>query len=129
MKIKNFKIEIYDYKIKLIQLEKEDNKEEVYNLINKLDISKEDYEELKKGVEMEGINGGYTLRNNYLRNIICFFYPFTSKKQKYNVYNHEKRHVEDRICEWLRIEDIEASAYLAGFLGERFWEFCEQTNK
>lgn len=55
------------------------------------------------------------------------YHPFTSLSNQVEVFTHEKRHVEDRICEWLGINDIEASAYLAGFLGVKFWEFQQKT--
>lgn len=33
-------------------------------------------------------------------------------------YNHEKRHIEDRVLEYCGITDIEASAYLAGYISK-----------
>lgn len=34
------------------------------------------------------------------------------------VVNHEKRHIEDRILQHCGIDDIEAAAYLAGYLSK-----------
>ena len=127
MKHKTFKIDIYNYTITLVQAEEGDKGEEVRKFLSKCKISGESLDDTIKGVDDEDVNGGCTFHNRYHKHIVCFFYPFTSLSRQVEVYAHEKRHVEDRICEWLGINDIETSAYLAGYLGVKFWEFMNKT--
>ena len=62
------------------------------------------------------MNGGSTYRNMDLAKILVIIYPCKNIEQRREVVNHEKRHIEDRLLKYLGIDDIEASAYLAGYL-------------
>lgn len=128
MRTKSFKIDIYRYTVTLVQVEDEDKGEDVRKFLSKYKISGDKLDDTIKGVNDEAVNGGCTFYDHYHRQFVCLFYPFTSLSHQVEVYTHEKRHVEDRICEWLGINDIEASAYLAGFLGVKFWEFAGLTH-
>ena len=128
MRTKNFKIDVYRYDITLVQVERNDKSDDVIKFLKKFDILQKDLDDLKEGMDEEAVNGGHTLCNHLFKQIVCFFYPFTDNERRCELYAHEKRHVEDRICEWLGINDIEASAYLAGYLGVKFWEFAGLTH-
>lgn len=39
------------------------------------------------------------------------------------IYSHEKRHIEDRVLDFFSVNNIESAGLLAGFLGEKFYEF------
>lgn len=123
MKTYGFNIDIYKYSITLIQIDKEDTPEQVRKTLINQKVPKEDANEYAQNFEDNSINCGVTLHNKYQRRCICVFFPCDSELNKQNLYSHEKRHIEDDICKWLYIDDTEAAAYLAGFLGEYFYKF------
>lgn len=127
MRTKSFKIDIYRYTVTLVQAEDEDKGEDVRKFLSKYKLPSEALEDVIDGVNDKDVNGGCTFHDHRYKQIVCFFHPFTSLSRQVEVYTHEKRHVEDRMCEWLGINDIEASAYLAGYLGVKFWEFLQKT--
>ena len=46
-----------------------------------------------------------------------------NERTRANVYSHEKRHIEDRVLQYASVDDIESAGLLAGFLGEKFYDF------
>lgn len=125
----DFKTPYYDYKVTLIQVESEKDTDAVCNLLAKHKIGKEYIDNAREYITECYRNGGETYWNRRTKRIICLFYEFLSETYRANVYSHEKRHVEDRILQHCKVEDIESSAYLAGFLGEKFNELWKKTTK
>ena len=128
MKKHNFNVPLYDYDVTLIQVESNEDKSSVVSFLKKAKL-----DEYIKGCE-EYIDKGYsdgaeTYYNRSIKKIICVFYLLTNEESCENVYSHEKRHIEDRILEHCSVNDIEASAYLAGFLGVQFNKFKKLQNK
>ena len=125
----DFKTPYYDYNVTLIQVESEKDAVAVCKFLAKEKIGKEHIGDAREYITEGYRNGGETNWNSRTKRIIVLFYEFLSDKDKANVYSHEKRHIEDRILQQCKIEDIESSAYLAGFLGERFYELWKKTTK
>lgn len=64
------------------------------------------------------MNGGSTFRNLDMKQFLVIIHPCKNEQTRRMVVNHEKRHIEDRILQHCAIDDIEAAAYLAGYLSK-----------
>lgn len=116
MKLRNIRVPIYDFKIGLIEIESKEDKDRVVEIMTKFGCSSEDIEDESNGIEQECMNGGNTYRQLGNRKILVTIYPCKDEATRREILNHEKRHIEDRILEHCGVDDIEASAYLAGYL-------------
>lgn len=86
----------------------------------------EDKEEIFTDIKNENHDGGTTYRSFPTQEFLVIFFKFSSEEAKVNVYAHEKRHIEDRLMQYLEINDIETAGYLAGFLAVEFNKFYNQ---
>jgi len=125
----DFNTPYYDYDVTLIQIESDKDADAVCKYLAKEEISKENIEDVRERITDGYRDGGETNWDRSTKRIIVLFYEFLSDTSRANVYSHEKRHIEDRILQHCKVEDIEASAYLAGFLGERFYELWKKATK
>lgn len=125
----DFKTPYYDYNVTLIQVESEKDADSVCSQLAKYKMGKEYIDDARECIKDGYRNGGETNWNSRTKRIICLFYECLSDTDKANIYSHEKRHIEDRILQHCKVEDIEASAYLAGYLGERFYELWKKTTQ
>lgn len=125
----DFKTPYYDYNVTLIQVESEKDADAVCSQLAKYKMGKEYIDDTRECITDGYRNGGETNWNSSTKRIICLFYECLSDTYRANVYSHEKRHIEDRILQHCKVEDIEASAYLAGYLGERFYDLWKKTTK
>jgi hypothetical protein len=115
---KNIHVPLYDFNIKYIEVESKNDVNEITRELKKLNVTNEHIQMVCDNVTNDRTDGGETFRNLNLKRFIVVIYRCSTNTKRRNVINHEKRHVEDRILEHLGINDIEASAYLAGFLSE-----------
>jgi len=125
----DFNTPYYDYDVTLIQIESDKDADAVCKYLAKEDISKEKIEDVRERITYGYLDGGETYCDRITKRIIVLFYEFLSDTSMANAYSHEKRHIEDIILQHCKVEDIEASAYLAGFLGERFYELWKKATK
>jgi hypothetical protein len=116
MKIKKFKVDVYDWDVTLIETKSAKDWRKVKKELVKFDISPEDIEYAKTSMHCQ--NGGEHFFQKEQRASLVILYPMTTPLMRMEVLCHEKRHVEDRILQRCLVEDIEASAYLAGYLGK-----------
>ena len=121
MKTLKFKIPLYKVTVDLIQIEDKNDVEPVKAYFKKNRI--EPIEEVLDNIAKDACDGGETYRLLSKRQMTVLFYQFSSDIEKANIYAHEKRHMEDRILEYFDVNDIESAAILAGYLGEKFYEF------
>jgi len=117
-----FKLPYYDYSVALIQVESDKDADAVCKYLAKEKVGKEYIDKAVEYITGGYRNGGETNWNSRTKRIVCLFYEFLSDTDRANIYSHEKRHIEDRVLQHCKVEDIEASAYLAGYLGEKFYE-------
>ena len=75
---------------------------------------------MRNAISCDHSYGASTFWTGGLHVSVIVFYRMESMKRKRVCYNHEKRHLEDRILKFCDIDDMEAAAYLAGFLSEYF---------
>ena len=127
MKKMEFQLPYYKVDITLLQIESEKDADEVSVLFNSMNIKDAEY--TIDGIKQGAVNGGDTYRDLNHRRIVVLFYPMEDNVRRAEIYSHEKRHIEDRVLEFFDVNDIESSALLAGFLGEKFYEFWKLVNK
>lgn len=123
----DFQVPLYKVDITLVQVESKEDESAVAELLES--INAEDLEYTINGIRHGAVNGGDTYRNFELRRIIVVFYLMEDNMSRAEVYSHEKRHIEDRILKFYCVDDIESAGLLAGFLGERFYEFWNKVVK
>lgn len=120
MKIKRFKIPIYEYDVIYVELTKSSHEiDEMRVLLENIqcnsDDIKETLQEMKEGVK----NGGNHFYNlSSLISIIMIHYHDNQSRKKATIA-HEKRHLEDRILKHYRIDDIESAGLLSGWLARK----------
>lgn len=118
MKTTEFKIPIYDFDVTILEVESKDDKDDVNTILSNLIPDKKTIDEVLSYIEDGSMNGGYTFRNMLYKKFVVVLYPFKDIETRREVINHEKRHIEDRLLEYCDISDIEASAYLAGYISK-----------
>ena len=123
-------VPIYGYTLWLIKLSFKDYKlkkkltSEKIGLRSKdIDLDEETCKEIDENIGDKEYNGAITCHRGGQRKIVVLFYPIDDEEREVEIYDHEKRHVEDDILNFLNVDDAEASAYLAGHLGKVFWRF------
>lgn len=127
---KKITIPLYSYDMWLVKLSQSDYKKKVRLTTAKIGLKsktigldEETCKEIDENIESGDYDGAITCHNGSHRKLVVFFYPITDEEKAVEIYCHEKRHVEDYILNFLDIDDDEAAAYLAGYLGKEFWKF------
>lgn len=121
MKLKRIKIPIYDYTVLFADIEGKQDDEPMAKVLKELNIDGENYVDVINAIKTEATNGGDTYRNMIMKKLLVILYPCKSEPMRRNILAHETRHIVDRIMEWINVNDIEASAYLQGWLAERIY--------
>ena len=116
MKKSKFKVPLYNYDVTVIQIESSKDKSALIKEFAKMELPEEYYKDSIEYVENNYMNGGDTYRNMLIKQFLVIIYLCESENIRREIMGHEKRHIEDRILEYVGINDIEASAYLAGYL-------------
>ena len=129
MKKLDFQIPLYKVDVTLVQVESKKDESTVTELLKSIDAEDEDIECTANYIKRGVVNGGDTYRNFERKCIIVVFYLMEDNMSRAEVYSHEKRHIEDRILKFYGVDDIESAGLLAGFLGERFYEFWNKVVK
>ena len=127
-----FKIPIYEVDVCLIQSDGFDFSamDRVFKSFG-LPISAVD-ELQDKILEQDYKDCGETHSNMRMRKICVVFYPFSDEDDfelQREIYDHEKRHIEDRILDYFGVKDYESAALLAGYLGKQFAVFENKCEK
>ena len=118
MKKTEFYIPIYDFNVTIVEVESKEDKDAVKTILSDITSNEEIIDEVLGYIEDGSMNGGDTFRNLLHRKFVVVLYPFKDVETRREVINHEKRHIEDRVLEYCGITDIEASAYLAGYISK-----------
>ena len=127
----SFEVPLYRCNVKLLQIESDKDIVQLEKICKKnhLPTKGELYESIRENVLSYSVDGGETLSCFERHQFLVVLYPFTNKEERNVVYAHEKRHIEDKILKWAGVQDNEAAAYLAGWLGGKFdklKELCEK---
>lgn len=121
MKKMQFQLPYYKVDVMLLQIEGKEDENDVAELLKSIDA--EDPEYTLDGIRRGAVNGGDTYRDLNNKRMVVLFYPMEDNAHRAEIYSHEKRHIEDRVLEFFGVNDIESAGLLAGFLGEKFYEF------
>ena len=123
----DFQIPLYKIDVTLVQVESKEDESAITELLESINVEDTEctIDYIRRGV----VNGGDTYRNLECRRIVVIFYLMEDNMSRAEVYSHEKRHIEDRILEFCGVKDIESAGLLAGFLGEKFYEFWNKVIK
>ena len=122
MKKTEFNIPIYDFDVTILEVESKEDKAEVNTILSNIIPDKESIDEVLGYIEDGSMNGGDTFRNMLYKKFVIVLYPFKDVETRREIISHEKRHIEDRLLEYCGISDIEASAYLAGYISKfMYW--------
>lgn len=116
MKKVKFKIPIYNFNVTFIEAESFNDKEKVIKEMKAMKCPQECIDEVIEGFNMQSMNSAWTFNNCYILTFLVIVLPCTDKVTRRSVVNHEKRHIEDKLIKHCDINDIEASAYIAGFI-------------
>jgi hypothetical protein len=117
MEIKRFKVDVYNWKVTLIETTSPKDWKRVKRELIKFRVTSEDLAQAKSDIYKH--NGGEHFYNIGRRESLILMYPMRSKKARTEMICHEKRHLENRIFEFCQMDDNEASAYLAGYLAKK----------
>lgn len=123
MKKRSFVIPFYKVSVTLLQIEGAQDEKAVLPYLRKVKASKEGIDYMLDGIRNGAVNGGDTYRDLEHKQMIVFFYPMENELKRAEIYSHEKRHIEDRVLQFFRVDDIESAGLLAGYLGEQFYKF------
>ncbi len=118
MKIKKFKVDVFEWKVTFIEVTSRKDWKKVFRIQKKFGVSKETIKETKQNIQRGCTDGGLHSWNGFYESLIII-YRHTSKKQRTKVICHEKRHCENRILDHLSIYNNETEACLAGFLSKK----------
>ena len=99
MKKMEFQLPYYKVDITLLQIESEKDKNDVAELLKSIDA--EDPEYTLDGIRRGAVNGGDTYRDLNNKRMVVLFYPMEDDIHRVETYSHEKRHIEDRVLNFL----------------------------
>lgn len=113
------KIPIYGWNITVITIFNKEDEQPVKELFSEFDLTDDNAID---NIVNERYNGGDTYVNSSTREGLILIYKFESINIFHNVFNHEKRHLIDRIGDTHFIKDErEAIAYLDGYFSEQVY--------
>lgn len=118
-----FRIPLYKIDVTLVQVEDKSDSKLVNSLLRSIKAREEDISDVIAGIERGCFNGGETFRAFDMKRMLVIFYVMKDERTRAEIYSHEKRHIEDRVLQWASVDDIESAGLLAGFLGEKFYDF------
>lgn len=114
---KKINVPLYGFKIDFVECESDKDADALDIFFKRAKFDDPLAEEIVTDIREGCIDGGWTLACFNIKRIIVIIYPTSSEHKRCEVVSHERRHVEDDILKHCGIDDKEASAYLAGFLG------------
>ena len=120
MKVLRFTIPIYEYDVIYIEFFSDDSVEEQVKLItDELTLMKTGQQYLDETIQE--INEGSKNGGNHFYNLsksvsLIMIYPHDDSERLRATIAHEKRHLEDRMLEHYRVDDIESAGLLSGYL-------------
>jgi hypothetical protein len=119
MKLKRFTVPIYRYDVTFIEIESPDDAPKVAKILKRLpDYNHDDLDYTMRSIKEMHYGGEHTYSVSSPESIIII-YRWSNKLEHLSTISHEKRHLEDRIAEYLGIKDREAIAYLSGWLSKK----------
>lgn len=123
MKIHKFRVDVYDWEVYFVIVRGVRDLKKLRKVLGKIGVEKKDIDvscdKVKKGM----YDGGDSFTNTGTRVAGIVLYDPKEDMVIDELVCHEKRHVEDTILKRGGVEDVEASAYLAGYVGKMLFSF------
>ena len=119
MIVKRFKVDVYSWEVIFIVALKGDEKQ-LKKILKKEDIPTSECKEILADVA-DGYNFGRHIYNTSRWSSVVVIANASSLKKRAAITAHELRHVEDRILEYVLINDKEAAAFLSGYLAKKIY--------
>lgn len=119
MRTQKIHIPIFDYDLTVVEIEVNDNGRQLSKLMKGFECKEEDIDSQQEYIDKHCMDGGNCFRNLDKKSFLVILLPCTSEGRRRNVLAHELRHVVDRLCEHINIEDIETPAYITGYIYEK----------
>lgn len=132
MRYSHYDLNIYPINFYVISIELSEKvdyskKRKLLNKLNNIDVfDKDDIDNIFDCIKNYK-NCGTTYSNTNTNQICIVLINLDNRRN--NIIAHEKRHAEDRIIEWCKLEDREACAYLAGYLQDLIDKHFEDENE
>lgn len=122
MKIKRFTVPLYNFTGTFAELDEGiADAPKIAKLYKEMDIDQETIDKTTSDVSRGCHNGGDTFYNFAFKKFLIVVYPCNSERMRRNIVAHESRHLADRILEWASVNDIEAAAFLQGYIAENIY--------
>ena len=118
MRSKRINVPLYDFRVDLIEIEGDGDAAPLLKFFRGVKLDGDIVEEIIDAVKNGDVDGGWTIANFGIKRILVVLLKMRTEEQRRKVLSHEKRHVEDDILEHASVNDKEAAAYLAGYLGK-----------
>ncbi len=118
MKYLKFNIKIYDWDVFYIEVESKKDAKKVVKKLKSIGVPKDVMDHIGPEIKDNAMNGGEHFYNPGKRWSIIFMHQTSSNSCKFEIVCHEKRHIEDRIMEYLGLEGTEAGAFIAGYIAK-----------
>lgn len=119
MRTKKIHVPIYEYDVFMYQIEDVEDADAITRVLKKFKIF-DVIEEVTSNVTDEVEGGAITCFNPGEKTAVCVFYPESDATYYEMTLDHEKRHIVDHILEHCDVHDMEAAAYLSGWLTTKF---------
>lgn len=120
MKIKRINVGLFDWNIKVIEVESHD--EEEIQKVRKIFKNYLENKGIKKFfkllIKYKAINGGMYIRIG-AKDSFIMTYPIMNRKKRNNILIHEIYHCVTDISETLGLDSEETEAYLIGYLTDK----------
>lgn len=126
MKEKTFCVDIYKFRVNLIQIENGDKYTDLPKLfLDKIESLQDEevLDDLPTWFEDDEVilDAGYTINDD--RDIYVIFSRHSLRIQQINTFAHEMYHIVRSILNYCEIDDEEAGAYLQGYIAEELASF------
>lgn len=118
MKHTKLKVEMYGFKVDVMEAESKDDAEYLARFFRRFGLEDPFVDEIITAISDGDMDGGYTFACYGVKRVFIILLEMSNATRRREVLMHEKRHAEDDILQHCSVKDDEAAAYLAGYLGK-----------
>lgn len=112
MKVKKCNIDVYEFEIVLVDIEKDDSENCMIPLMRKYNRDEDEIEQMQNLIKTKAKGGGVTYVKDRLSNILIVIFPCRNEKERLGLLVHEIHHAKSHISLVCDLDSEEADAYL-----------------
>ena len=112
MKVKKCYIDVYEFEIVLVDIEKDDLDNCMIPLMRKFNRNENEIEQIQELIKGEAKAGGVTYVKDGLNKILIIMFPCRDEKERLGLLVHEIHHAKSHISLVCDLDSEEADAYL-----------------